>query len=207
MRVFLIHGMNRSRLSMALLGRHLRRRGHAPSLFGYSVTRKRLDLIADDFLAHILATRERDGARSAPYAVVGHSLGNIITRMLTDRLPGGLSRFVMLGPPNHPPALARALRTHPAFRMVTGHAGQKLADRAFYARLQRPTAPTLIIAGDAGTGLIYRKRRANDGIVSVDETRLEGVPHRVVPAIHTLIMNHAEARTLIDRFLAEGTVD
>jgi len=205
-RVFLIHGMGRSRLSMTPLAMHLQRQGHAPSLFGYSVARRPLGAIADDFIAHVIATRVAEAG--APYAIVGHSLGNIVTRLSSNRLPEGFERFVMLAPPNRSPALARAFQRQPVYRLLTGDAGQRLADSAFYAELPRPEAPSLIIAGDAGTGrLAYRGLAANDGVVSVDETRLDGVAHRVIPALHTLIMNHAAARRLIVEFLAHGQVD
>jgi pimeloyl-ACP methyl ester carboxylesterase len=205
-RVFLIHGMGRSRLSMMPLARYLQRQGHAPSLFGYSVARRTLGTIADDFVAHVTATRA--AGAGGPYAIVGHSLGNIVTRLSSDRLPEGFERFVMLAPPNRSPALARAFHRQPVYRLLTGDAGQRLADANFYAELPWPRTPSLIIAGDAGTGrLAYRGPAANDGVVSVDETRLDGVAHRVIPALHTLIMNHAAARQLIVQFLAHGQLD
>ncbi len=194
--------MGRSRMSMVGLGRHLRRHDHHTSLFGYSVATASLDGIADAFLTHLTAARSRHP--DEPYAIVGHSLGNIITRLLTERLPPGLSRFVMLAPPNRSPALARAMRGQPVFRLFTGDAGQRLGDPEFYSNLARPDVPSMIIAGSKGTGLLaYRGSAPNDGIVSVEETRLADVEHHVVPAVHTFIMNHPRARELIARFLGK----
>jgi len=200
MHVFLIHGMGRSPLSMAPLAWHLRRQGHSTSSFGYSVRARALDAIAEGFLAHVDAgLRARPGE---PYAIVGHSLGNIITRVLTDRLPERLAGFVMLAPPNNSPSLARAFGRRRIYRAFTGDAGQRLGDTAFYAALPRPSAPCLIIAGNRTTPLLpYRGEAESDGIVSVDETRLEGVRHEVVPAVHSLIMNHPRARQIITGFL------
>ena len=107
MRVILIHGMARSPLSMAPLAARLKAAGHQPSLFGYSVTFQNLDAIAERFAEKVHAVV--DDGDSDGYAVIGHSLGNVITRMASPELPDGFRRFAMLAPPNHSPATARAL--------------------------------------------------------------------------------------------------
>lgn len=204
MRVFLIHGMGRSSASMALLGRRLRQAGHTTSSFGYLVSRQSIDAIADAWVAHIDRGTKDDGVPDEEgFAVVGHSLGNIITRKALPRLPG-LRRFCMLAPPNHPPALARALERSPVFRALTQDAGKKLLDDDnFYAGLPVPTVPTLVIAGDGGPRFARSpwKGAANDGVVSVDECKLDGAEFVVVDAIHTLIMNQRDVAGLVLRFL------
>jgi pimeloyl-ACP methyl ester carboxylesterase len=202
MRVFLIHGMGRTSVSLALLAARLRRAGHTTSSYGYLVTRDPLDVIADRFVEHI----ERSGGVDVDFAVVGHSLGTIITRMALPRLPG-LRRLVMLAPPNQPPALARLLAENPVFRALTRDAGRRLADAAgFYPTLPVPQVPTLIVAGTAGPRFARSPWQGghNDGIVGVDETRLDGpqTAHVTVDAIHTLLMNSAEVTGLVLRFLA-----
>lgn len=203
MRVFLIHGMGRTSVSLALLAARLRDVGHRTSSHGYFVTRAPLDVIADRFVEHI----ERNGGVDDDFAVVGHSLGTIITRMALPRLPG-LRRVVMLAPPNQPPALATLLARNPIFRALTRDAGRRLADAAgFYPTLPVPQVPTLIVAGTSGPRFARSpwKGRENDGIVGVDETRLDGadIRHVSVDAIHTLIMNSAEVTGLVQRFLAD----
>ena len=207
MRVFLIHGMGRSRVSLLPLAARLRRAGHATSTFGYSVARAPLETIAARFVEHIEAVRKKDGDPKAPYAIIGHSLGNIITRLATPQLAPGLARFIMLAPPNQSPTLARKLSENILFRTLTGDAGQKLASPEFYAQLPRPKVPTCILAGDAGPRakwLPFGGAEA-DGIVSVEETRLDPVPHRQVPALHTFIMNHPHVVTTIRHFLETGS--
>jgi hypothetical protein len=212
MRVFLIHGMGRSRASMMFLGSRLTRAGLRPSSFGYLVRGQSIQAIGDRFLAHIEHTLEKDRkvdvdtTTTAPYAIIGHSLGNVITRALSPRLPAGFARFVMLAPPNRPALLAKKLRENVVFKALTGDAGQALGDDAFYAALPRPEVPTLILAGDAGPRFAWLPfgGRPSDGIVALDETRLEGVPHAVLPALHTFIMNNAAAQKAIVRFLETG---
>lgn len=213
MRVFMIHGMGRTSVSLALLARRLRQAGHTTSSFGYLVSRQSIDAIADAWVAHIeraLAEDDdddNDGANDdGGFAVVGHSLGNLITRKVIPRLPR-LARFVMLAPPNHPPAMARALERSPVFRALTQDAGKKLLDSEdFYATLPRPAVPTLIIAGNGGPRFARSpwKGGENDGVVSVDECRLDGdnIEVVVVDAIHTLIMNQRDVTGLVQRFLS-----
>ena len=205
MRVFLIHGMGRTSASMALLGRRLRLAGHVTSSFGYLVSRQSLDDIVNRWVEHIERNlRPADDDDDGTFAVVGHSLGNLITRKALPRLPG-LVRFVMLAPPNHPPAMARALERSPVFRALTQDAGTKLldVDVGFFAGLPVPTVPTLIVAGDGGPRFARTpwKGAANDGVVSVDECRLAGIECVVVDAIHTLIMNQRAVAGLTLRFL------
>lgn len=212
MRVFLIHGMGRSRASMLVLSSRLKRAGHQPSSFGYFVSRDPVPRIVEGFTAHVAAVVEEDGRRGheEPYAIIGHSLGNLLTRLASARLPAGFSRFVMLAPPNRSPVLARTLQRNPLFRALTGDAGQRLADPAFYAALPVPEVPTLIFAGDKGPRAKWLpfEGAASDGVVGVEETRLDGVPHVVVPAIHTFIMNHREVtRAILDFLQAPGQAE
>lgn len=196
---------------MAWLGYRLDRAGHRSSRFGYTVMRDDLDAVVTRFVAHIDRVLETDRAASAGsvdapesprYAVVGHSLGNIITRAAVDRLPPGLTRLVMLAPPNQSPALARRLKDNGLFRFATGDAGQKLASAEFYASLATPAVPTLVLAGTLGAA--WWLDGPSDGVVKVDETVLEGATHQTVHAVHTFIMNHPEATRAIVEFL---TVD
>jgi hypothetical protein len=202
--VFLIHGMGRTRASLLLLGRRLEQAGHSVSSFGYMVARDPLDVIAHKFRAHL-----EQHARGE-FAIIGHSLGNVVTRMLlplSGALEGKLSRLIMLAPPNQPPVIARALDGNPIFSALTKDAGKKLADAAFYARLPLPSVPTLIVAGRRGPKASWLppfRGRPSDGVVCVEETRLPGVPHVEVPAIHTFIMNDKEVFALAVRFLEHG---
>ncbi len=205
MRVFLIHGMGRTQVSMALLARRLRAAGHHTSSYSYYVSRDPLARIAEGLVTHV--ERALDDGHDRQFAVIGPSLGNIVTRMALPRLQG-LRRVVMLAPPNHPPVLARTLQGNPLFRALARDAGQKLSDEDFYRRLPIPTAPTLIVAGTRGPRAPWLPfaGRASDGVVGVDETRLPGVEHVEVPAIHTFIMNDAEVARLTLRFLEAGTL-
>lgn len=190
---------------MLPLAAKLRRAGHDPSLFGYSVVRHPIESIANRFVEHINVVKDEDAKRSRgpAYAIIGHSLGNIVTRFATEQLPKDLEAFAMLAPPNHSPLMARHLQNNPVFKVLTQDAGQKLADQSFYDSLSRPKVRTLILAGDKAPQKSWLpfKDNASDGVVSVDETRLEGVEHCVMPALHTFIMNHPQVVSKLIQFL------
>jgi pimeloyl-ACP methyl ester carboxylesterase len=139
-----------------------------------------------------------------PYAVIGHSLGNVITRLCSPQLPAGFARFVMLAPPNRSPALARAMRKSRLFALLTGDAGKKLGDHGFFAELPVPDVPTLVIAGETSSPLLPFRGAASDGVVGVHETHLPGARHELVASAHTFIMNDRRATQLVLDFLASA---
>jgi pimeloyl-ACP methyl ester carboxylesterase len=199
--LFLIHGMGRTPRSLGLLAWRLERAGLRTSRFGYRVREHTVEQLAARFAAHV------HEHATGPYAIVGHSLGNVIARLASPRLPPGLSHFVMLAPPNRPARLARLLGEHTLtrgiFGAITRDAGRRLAEPAFFEALPIPDVPTLVFAGTAGPRapwLPFGGARS-DGIVAVDETFLVGSEHREVRAIHTLIMNDTSVAKAIAEFV------
>lgn len=210
MRVFLIHGMARTPVSMWLLKRRLERQGHVCSPFGYSVILSDLDRITERFIERVRQDLEQDraaGSRDPPsYAVVGHSLGNVITRLASPRLPPGFRGFIMLAPPNRPPVIARALISNPLFRALTRDAGRKLIDESFFDELPMPDVPALVIAGTRGPRAPWLPfgGEPNDAILRVAETRLAGVPSIEVPGMHTFVMNRRDVFEAVRDFLGKA---
>lgn len=211
MRVFLIHGMGRTPAAMWVLAGRLKAAGYHPSLFGYFVTVTDLDDIRQRFERHVQQVLDKDRqalngeAEDVPWAVIGHSLGGIVTRMASPALPGGWRAFVMLAPPNRPPVMAQALRDNPVFQLFTQDAGRKLVDPAFYQALPKPEVPTLVVAGTRGPRdprLPFRGE-VNDSVVSLGETRLEGSRTLEVPGVHTFLMNRWDVCSAIQDFFSE----
>jgi hypothetical protein len=191
--------MGRTRLSMLPLGHYLRAQGHDVSFFGYSVARRDFVRNAQLLLHHITANQQ-----NAPYGIVAHSLGGVLTRFISAELPPGWTKFIMLGPPNRPVVMAKRLTQNHLYHQLTGSSGQLLGSEEFYERLPIPTVDTLVISGRRGRTDRFSPfgDLANDGIVSVEETRLEGAEQLVVPAIHTWIMNDPVARLVMKEFLS-----
>lgn len=208
MRVFLPHGMGRSPASMWPLALRLKRAGHRPSLFGYFVAFESFDQIVKRYLRQVnqvLAEDREAGEDISEWAVVGHSLGNVITRKASPQMPPGFSRFVMLAPPNQPPASARWMRNNFLFKALTRDAGQTISDPSFFDDLPVPDVPSLVIAGDAGPMLEWLPFSGpHDAVVQVAETRLEDIPVLQIPAMHTFMMNRRDVTDVILGFLEHG---
>src|SRR6266498_3469367 len=75
MRLLLIHGMGRTPLSLALLGRRISWQRHIVRYFGYAAFQESFDQIVGRLVATIRATADQH-----PYALIGHSLGGILAR-------------------------------------------------------------------------------------------------------------------------------
>lgn len=197
--VVLLHGLGRRRSSLAGMDSALRGEGHQTIRLDYASTREGID-------AHAASVQEVLGhlPGQSRISFVTHSLGGIIARrVLADGWPTHLSphRLVMLAPPSTSAHLAQRLDSAP-FHLFMGPSARELARGV---EVPPPPIPFAIVAGSLrdGRGINPLLSGDDDGIVRVEETRLVGcAEHRVVPALHTTIMNHPEARAITVRFLA-----
>jgi pimeloyl-ACP methyl ester carboxylesterase len=213
--VIALHGLGRTRSSMQPLCDYLRQNADEPLTvinFGYASTRESLAEHAAS-LGQVIAHLE--GAERID--LVAHSLGSLVIRRYLSELDGPepavrdprLGRIVMLGPPNQGAEIARRLQRVPLFTTVTGPSGKALAGDwdELEKQLAIPTVPFGIIAGGRGNerGLNPFVTGDDDVIVRVEETRLPGArDFRVVPALHSFMMDDAQVRTLTRTFLEHG---
>jgi len=204
--VVLLHGLLRSGFSMGLLARDLSRAGYRVHNRGYP---SRPYGVAELVERYVRPAVEACG-RERPVHVVTHSLGGILIRcyLQTASLPPD-SRVVMLAPPNHGSEVADRIRDWLPYRWLMGRVGQQLGTGADgVAQQLRPI--------DAEVGVIAANQSlqpwfshlftgANDGVVSVDSTRLEEMRDFIVAdTSHTLMMFDREVRGQVLHFLAEG---
>jgi len=179
--VVLLHGLGRTRRSLARLDRGLVEAGFTTARLDYPSTRKPVQEHAAtvaELLDHLPTPRKLSFA--------SHSLGGLIVRQLLNydsAWRASIERIVMVAPPNQGASLAASLDKANVMRGILGPSFGQIAE-GFATTLPVPEVPVAIFAGDvAGV--------AGDGLVSVDETRLEGASeHHIVPAIHTFLMNH-----------------
>ncbi|WP_321393001.1 DUF7379 domain-containing protein [Emcibacter sp.] len=139
---------------------------------------------------------------------VAHSLGGLVCRELLsresewrDRIK--INKLVMIGTPNQGAKIARYLDPLWLFRTISGPSGQDVQP-GNAARFALPTVPTLVIAGGRATksGFNPFLQEDNDGIVTVEETKVEGMTRFIrIPAIHTIIMDHPDTLKAISEFL------
>ncbi len=209
--VVLLHGLNRTQLSMAPLAWRLRRAGYRTTNLYYPSRRRGIDEHAETLLARL---RREHVADDGPFHFVGHSLGCIVTRAALQRCaPDDLprnrpGRCVMLGPPNHGSELAQALHGSRFWRVVYGErAFRELATRELIEAYGTPPLPCGIIAGARGDGRGWNPALPgdDDGVVTLDGTHLPGeADHLVLHAVHTVLPWKRETARQVLAFLATG---
>jgi hypothetical protein len=166
---------------MARLDRALAQNGFTTARLDYPSTRGPIQehtATVADLLDHVPVPTKLSFA--------SHSLGGLIIRKLFGYdapWRSAVERIVMIAPPNRGASLAASLDRGGVMRGILGPSYGQIAE-GYAATLPVPDVPVAIFAGDAAGG-------RGDGLVTVDETRLEGThEHHVVPAIHTFVMNH-----------------
>ncbi len=212
--VVLLHGMACSRAKMAPLAAYLHDRG------GYAAFNVSYPSTQRDVAAHARALKHildhLDGIEEINF--VGHSLGNIVIRHYladaTDPAAGRrpdrrIKRFVMLGPPNHGSAMAQAAAFTGVFAAVAGPPGIELGLdwRELEGKLATPDFPFGIIAGGKGNrcGFNALLLGDNDGIISVETTRLAGAADfALVPVFHHFLPDDAKVQEYTLRFFQHG---
>lgn len=202
--VVLLHGLGRTRRSLLTLADALAEDGHHAIRLDYPSTRRTLE----EHVAQIVeAIAHLEGAERISF--VTHSLGGVLVRgaLAHPAWPAALrpQRVVMLAPPNGGAALAEALeRSVPTlFGAVMGPAGRQIASNPTFPA---PHVPFLVVAGSqgGGGGVNPLLEGDDDGVVRVEETKLEGMTeHLIVESLHTVIMDHAQVREATKRFLAQ----
>jgi len=204
--VILLHGLGRSRSSLDTLSRELRKAGYETASIGYPSTRRTIEEHGEG-LEEVL-----DGLTGVDtVSFVTHSLGGIVAREALARKGQWmkrlkLGRLVMIAPPSQGARMAQMLKKFPPYRLILGPSGQELAGKK-PQEMGRPPCSFGIIAGARGDEKGYSPLIPgdDDGVVSVEETRLEGADDfLLVRSLHTVIMNHPDVCRAIPLFLKSG---
>lgn len=198
----MVHGLWMPGLAMELMRRRVARGGHRAVAYSYPSMRITLRENAERLARYL---RELNASR---LHLVGHSLGGMIILSAIDvatALPPG--RVVLLGTPVTGSYAARRLQRLPGGRTALG---RTLAEWLGSPRpMSAPTRETGVIAGNIplGMGRIVAPRLPlpNDGVVSVEETRLFGMrDHIVLPVSHSGMLVSRAVPRQICAFLRDG---
>jgi pimeloyl-ACP methyl ester carboxylesterase len=147
---------------------------------------------------------------------VGHSMGGLVIGMYLQNHRAALpldkmGRVVMLGTPHGGSEVADGLKDNMLYQFVFGPAGQELTTAT---RLKDKIKPWYDLGVIAGTqNWMYPLGQAfikddNDGCVSVESTKLEGMKdHIVLPVMHGFMGWDGNVHRQITAFLRGGRFD
>jgi dienelactone hydrolase len=207
--VILLHGISRTSSSLRRMQTAIEAAGFVTLNLGYASRGKSLEALAEDI--HPAIGHFADGTEGSIH-FVGHSMGGLLARAYIAKYrPERLGSVVMLGTPNGGSEIADRLKNFFAYRAYFGPAGQQLGTQrnaANQAILPRIDYPVGIIAGNRSVYPIASALllpRPNDGRVSVNNTKLEGMTdHIVIGASHPWMVRNRLAIEQTVAFLLNG---
>ena len=205
-KVVLLHGLGRTKYSMAPLAYRLRRAGFDARTFGYASMTKRVSDLSDDLGRFVDGLTD---GKDETVHFIGHSLGGLVIRRYLKDEPERRGRVVMLSPPNAGSELVDRMRRFSWFQMRFGPAGYVLGttESDLPASLGPVDFPLGVIMGTRSINPIgsWIIPGPDDGAVSVDRSRVEGMSEFcLVPKTHTFIMWSGDVADLAGHFLRHG---
>lgn len=210
--VVLLHGLARTTMSMNKMQRALQQEGYETANIGYPSRDHTVEELAQIAVPEGIETCRASGDIERVHFVT-HSLGGILVRqyLSTDTIEG-LGRVVMLGPPNQGSAAVDKLAGVPGFDWLNGPAGRQLGkgEDSVPLKLGPATFELGVIAANRTIDPITSAVLENpdDGRVSVEDTKLEGMADFVVVKhSHAFMMRMREPIALTIRFLETGSFD
>ena len=208
--VILLHGLARTSASMNSMAEALDEAGFSSVNIDYPSREHPIEVLAPMAIGKGLVLCDAAGASDRVHFVT-HSLGGILVRQyLSDNEIPNLGRVVMLGPPNQGSDAVDKLGDVPGVHWVSGPAGRQLGKGAESVPLRLGPADFElgIIAGNRSIDPITSAVLDNpdDGKVSVEDTKLEGMDDFVVVGnSHAFMMRMRKPVELTIRFLKTGS--
>jgi pimeloyl-ACP methyl ester carboxylesterase len=203
--VVLLHGLGRNNMAMWRLTHRLEDAGFHVVRVGYSS----LDLSPREILEEVSSQIDNCcSGHDKTVHYVGHSLGGLLIRAyLQERRPDNLGRVVLLGTPNQGTPIVDYFRDHWWMRLLGPTTNALGTDsESFPSSLEPPWYPVGVIAGVTKMDINEPwLPGADDGLVTVEATRLEGMSDFIVMNTgHAFMRYDPEVARQTISFLKEG---
>lgn len=190
--VVLLHGITKDGQIMAELERYLKSLGYLTVNLSYDSVHYPIEELAKQVFEKIKLACT-DSNKKIHFVV--HSLGSLISRaIIAENSIPNLGRVVQIAPPSHGLELVDFLKKYNFYQKKFGPAGMELGRDGFAKKLpQKINFDLGIIAGNRSSlqDLFFSwfiVPRPNDGKISVESTKLEGMrDHIVLPCDHPSI--------------------
>lgn len=204
--IVLLHGLWRSEASMNKMEHSLSDAGYEVRNIAYESTESTVEDLAEETIPR--AVKACEGTEVTHF--VTHSMGGILLRQFLESGDiNHLGRVVMLGPPNQGTEVVDVYGKFPGFKWIGGPAGLQLGTGE--ASIPRSLGPVNVDVGViAGTRSINPILSAvipdaDDGKVSVESTRVEGMTdHLEMPVNHMFMMRNKEVIRQVIYYLRNG---
>jgi len=190
--VILLHGLARTGSSFSKLANELVKQGYDVVNCTYPSRHFCVEELAMTTIKEALDVC----AGTEKIHFVTHSMGGILIRYYLNRKRIiELGRVVMLGPPNKGSQVVDRLRRTPGFKLINGPAGLQLGTQAsdLPNQLGSVNYELGVIAGTKTINFILSSMlpKPNDGKVSVENTKIEGMRgHITLPVTHPFMMKN-----------------
>jgi len=217
--VILLHGIADPGVNMQFLEKVFQKSGYQTLNFRYPSLHMDIDEVSLRLnkLLNKKAVWERDGK----VHFIGHSLGSLIIGAYLQNFRDNiaeekLGRVVMLAPPHGGSEFADLLKDFKPYKWFFGPAGQELTASSRESDPIKPWYDLGIIAGTNKWLSDFEKmllkapfkipfKVPDDGLVSVESTKLEGMSdHIVIPVLHGVMGWNSDVQKQTQYFLEQG---
>ena len=206
--VILLHGLSRSSRSMLRIEKRLPLAGYKVINVDYPSMKQDIRFLAEKNLDSVVKPFIQESHPKIHF--VTHSMGGIVLRYYLKHhdLPN-LGRVVMISPPNQGSEIVDHFKKMFLFGKAAGDTGKQLGtdDDSLPQRLGPVDFELGVIAGNKSINPLYSLLipGPDDGVVSVDRTKVEGMKDFiVVPHSHAFIIQSEAVIEQVLHFVEHG---